>query len=361
MKTIWCAFVALISAAVSLAGAQTTETLDVYLIDVEGGEATLFVSPSGESLLVDTGWPGFDGRDAERIAAAASAAGVSRIDYLVVTHFHGDHMGGTAQLADRLPIRHFVDHGSTVDTSERALTAFQAYADIRQTGIHTVARPGDEIPLTGLNVRIIAGGGSVLRTPLAGAGAGAGAANPFCDGFQFQGPEITGRSGDAEDSQSVSLSITYGEFRAVIMGDLNWNDEHALMCPNNNVGQVQAYFVSHHGSETSGSEALVHALRPRAAIMNNGPRKGGAVQTFEILRRSPGLEDIWQNHYSVVAGSQQNAPEAYIANLDEGEAADGASTPVHMSASNWIKLSAERDGSFSVTNSRTGHSKRYAP
>ena len=329
------------------------DTLEIYVIDVEGGEATLFVAPSGESLLVDTGWPGFDGRDADRIAAAAADAGVTGIDRLIVTHFHGDHMGGALQLAERLPVGTFIDHGTTVDEDERPLAAFAQYADLRGGAEHVVAAPGDRVPMDGLDVRIIASGGAELDAPLPGAGG----ANPFCDGFTFHGEDITSRYGNAEDDQSVSTFVGFGRFRTVIMGDLNWNREHALMCPDNRVGAVDLYLVSHHGSETSGSEALAHAIAPRAAVMNNGPRKGGAAQTFEILRAAPAPPDIWQNHHSIPAGDG-NAPEEFIANLDEGvEMPDGRT--VHMGQAHWIRISARRDGSFTVSNSRNGFSRDY--
>ena len=332
------------------------DALNIYVIDVEGGEATLFVTPSGESMLVDTGWPGFAGRDADRIATVARAAGLTRLDFLVVTHYHGDHMGGATQLAERLPIRHFVDHGAGTDLGERGRTAFDTYAALRATGVHLPVTPGDTIPLAGVTVRIIASAGAVLDTPLTGAGG----PNAHCDGFTFHGPEITSRFGDPEDRRSVSAFITFGRFRTVIMGDLTWNTEHDLMCPDNRLGSVDAYLVSHHGAETSGSEALVHALQPRVAIMNNGPRKGGAVETFQILAATPGLGDVWQNHYSVAGGETHNRPERFIANLEDGAspgAADGA--PVHMGTAHWIALSARRDGSFVVTNSRNGFSRSY--
>ena len=337
------------------AQAQPDDTLAIYVIDVEGGEATLFVAPSGESLLVDTGWPGFEGRDADRIAAAAADAGVTRIDYLIVTHFHTDHMGGAGQLAERLPIRTFVDHGTTVDQGERRRAAFDAYADLRRGGAHRVVAPGDRVPVAGLDVVVLSSGGAVLDAPLAGAGG----PNAHCDGFAFHGPDITSRYGNAEDDQSVSTAVTFGRFRAVIMGDLNWNQEHPLMCPDNKIGTVDLYLVSHHGSETSGSEALVHAIAPRAAIMNNGPRKGGAAQTFDILGASTTLEHVWQNHRSISAGDG-NRPERFIANLEEGAPlADGRT--VHIGRSHWIRAEARRDGSFTVTNSRTGFSRRYGP
>ena len=331
------------------------DTLEIYVIDVEGGEATLFVAPSGESLLVDTGWPGFDGRDADRIAAAAADAGVTRIDHLIVTHFHTDHMGGARGLAERLPVGTFIDHGTTVDEGERPLAAFAQYTELRRGGGHVVAAPGDRVPVDGIDVRILASGGIEIDAPLPGAGG----ANPFCEGFVFHGEDVTGRYGNAEDDQSISTFVGFGRFRTVIMGDLNWNREHALMCPDNRIGAVDLYLVSHHGSETSGSEALVHAVAPRAAVMNNGPRKGGAARTFDILRAAPAPPDIWQNHYAVSAAAA-NAPDEFIANLNEGVALPDGRT-VHMGPAHWIRISARRDGSFTVTNSRNGFSRDYGP
>ena len=335
---------------------QSGKTFDIYVIDVEGGEATLFVSPTGESLLVDSGWPGFDGRDADRILAVAQRAGIKQIDHFVVTHYHADHVGGAAQLAARLPIRHFVDRGTNASEDEKA--AYDAYAPVRAAGRRTEVKPGDSIAVDGLDVRVIAAGGSVLKTPLAGQGA----ANPFCADFKPQGTEITSRAADGGDSRSVSLFVTYGRFRTAIMGDLTWNKEFELMCPRNPLGHVDVYLVSHHGSDTSGSAALVHALDPRAAVMNNGPRKGGAVQTFEILGRLPNAVDLWQNHYSIPGGPQHNRPETFIANLDEGTPVPGGragAAPVHTGVAHWIKVSARADGSFTIFNSRNQFAKEY--
>jgi beta-lactamase superfamily II metal-dependent hydrolase len=345
---------------VVLPGAQRppARTFDTYVIDVEGGEATLFVSPTGESLLVDTGWPGFDGRDADRILAAAKDAGIAQLDHLVVTHYHADHVGGTAQLAARLPIRHFIDRGPNFSEDERS--QYSAYAPVRDRGRSTEVKPGDSIPIGGLDVRVIAANGSVLRTSVSGQDV----PNALCADFKPHGAEITSRAADGGDSRSVSLSLSYGRFRTVIMGDLTWNKEFELMCPRNLLGDVDVYLVSHHGSDTSGAPVLVHALRPRAAIMNNGPRKGGAVQTFEILNRLPASIDLWQNHYSVPGGPQHNRAAMFIANLDEGQPLPGAkpgAAPVHTGAANWIKVAARADGSFAITNSRTGFTKEYPP
>ncbi len=313
------------------------KTLDVYFIDVEGGQATLVVSPSGESLLVDTGWPGFEGRDAERIAAAAKSAGLKRIDYLVVTHYHRDHVGGVPELAERIPIKTFVDHGPSVETREAARELFATYRALRSKGEHIVAKPGDKIPIKGLDVQVVASAGEVIKAPLPGAGA----ANPLC-------AETKPRAEDTgENAQSVGILITYGMFRLLNLGDLTWNKELELVCPANRLGTVDLYLITHHGLALSGPAAIVHALRPRVAIMNNGARKGGSPEVWQIVRTSPGLEDIWQLHYSIEAGKEDNPPGQFIANMDEQCKGYG------------LKLSAESDGTFTVINNRTGLTKTY--
>ena len=334
---------------------RSSETLDIYVIDVEGGEATLFVSPSGESLLVDTGWPGFDGRDAARIAAVAADANISQIDHLIVTHFHTDHMGGAHQLVEQLPVVNYLDHGTTVDRGERQRASFERYVNLRNGGSHRTVRPGDRVDIDGLDVRIIASDGEVLTSPLPGAGQ----TNTACEGFTFHGEDILSRYGDAEDQRSVSAFVSFGQFRTIIMGDLTWNKEFPLMCPNNQIGLVDLYLVSHHGSDTSGSAALVEAIAPRVGVMNNGPRKGGGPQTFEILAGVQSLEDLWQNHYAVLAGDA-NMDDRFIANL-QNFAPPGDSAAVHLDPSHWIHVSARQDGSFTVTNSRNGFSRRYGP
>ena len=338
--------------------AQNThnETLKIAVIDVEGGEATLFVTPTGESLLFDTGWPGFNDRDAERIATVAKENGVSQIDYLVVTHFHTDHMGGAHQLARKLPIRTFIDHGVTIDQGERPRAAFNSYANLRSNSSHVIVEPGHRLPLKGLEVTILSSNGNVLNEPLPDAGN----KNSYCDSFIFHGEQITERYGDAEDQRSISALVAFGQFRAVIMGDLTWNKEYPLVCPDNKIGTVDLYLVSHHGSHTSGSKALVHAIDPQVAIMNNGPRKGGAVQTFEILRSVNNLEHLWQNHYSIEASHAHNAPNRFIANLQNDEPLPDEDY-IHLGPAHWIQVSAFADGSFSVTNTRNQFTRTYGP
>jgi competence protein ComEC len=315
------------------------DTLDVYFIDVEGGQSTLFVSPLGKSMLVDTGWPDNNGRDADRIVSVAKMAGVTRLDYVVITHFHVDHVGGVPQLAERIPIGTFVDHGTSVETSPAALELFKAYAQVRDRASHLIVRPGDRIPVEGIVVRVVTAAGQHIQRPLAGAGA----PNPYC-------ASSPPRAADpSENAQSVGMVISFGKFRMVDFGDLTWNKELALVCPNNRVGKVDVYLSTHHGLDQSNSPAIVDALHPRVAVTNNGATKGGSAEAMHTILNSPGIEDVWQLHYAQNAGKENNAPEPFIVNVDQDEKVG------------WIKVSAQSDGAFTVTNSRNGKTKSYPP
>lgn len=322
------------------AGAQPPNpangTLEVYVIDVEGGQATLVVGPSRQSMLIDTGWPGFDGRDATRIQAAMKQAGVSRIDYLVVTHYHTDHVGGAAALAARVPIGTFVDHGPTVESASDA--GYVAYLDARARGRHLEVKPGDTIPLAGVNVTVVSAAGETIHAPLVAPLAGSG--NPLCAAHQARPDD------PSENARSIGLVIQYGRFRMVDLGDLTWNKEYALACPSNLIGPVDLYLTTHHGNEQSGPPALVHALAPRVAVMNNGAKKGGSPSAWRIVHESPMLLDFWQLHTAVDAGREANTTEDHIANTDE--------TTAHG-----ITIAAKADGSFRVTNTRNQVSKAY--
>jgi competence protein ComEC len=332
------------------AWAQKSKYLEVYFIDVEGGQATLFVSPSGESMEVDTGWAG--DRDADRIAGIAKEAGLSQIDYLVLTHYHGDHAGGVVDLASRIPIRTFVDHGPNVEETLATPKNYAAYLPVREKRNHIVATPGEKLPLKGIEVQVVSAGAETIAKPLAGAGA----PNPLCSAFQpkdeAKEPLVGG-----ENKQSVGMVISLGKFRMVDFGDLTWNKEHDLACPNNLSGRIDLYVVSHHGQDISSLPMLVHAMRPRVAVMDNGAKKGGAIATFETLKSSPGLQDLWQLHYGEDA-ADHNMPEQFIANLGRG--GTSATGVPNEGMPNYIKVTARPDGSFTVMNSRNQYKKDYS-
>ena len=337
------------AAGAALVAAQSN-TLDIYVLDVEGGNATLFVTPAREAVLVDTGNGGpAAARDAGRIMDAVRDAGISQIDLLVTTHWHGDHMGSLGELATRIPIRHFVDHGANVQPAPAVDDFLQnVYAGLVAKARRTIARPNDLLPLKGIEWRIVTSDGAMLTAPLPGAGA----PNPHCAGFvpHTVNPVSGQPVGNTEDERSVGSYITFGRFRALYLGDLPWNNEFALMCPNNRLGAVEFLLVSRHGQHSSSSAALVHAVRPKVAVINNGIRKGGQPETMGVLYSSPGLEGLWQVHVAQLSGAEHAIPRVFAAN----DAEDPQHSPAH-----WIKVSAQRDGSFTVTNSRNGFSKRY--
>ena len=349
-KTLVLAVLIASGLASPLLRAQQKKNLEVYFVDVEGGQSTLFVSPTGQSLLVDTGWAG--GRDAGRIASVAKLAGVSQIDYLVITHYHGDHAGGVVELAGLMPIKNFVDHGPSQEETRNVPQNYAAYLKVRGEGTHILAKPGNKLPVPGLDVQLISAAAETITKALPGAGA----ANPLCAESKPKDenadPLISG-----ENKQSVGMVISLGKFRIADFGDLTWNKEHDLACPNNLIGTIDVYVVSHHGQDISSNPVLEHAMRPRVAVMDNGALKGGAVATFETLKSSPGLEDLWQLHYAVDA-KEHNMPEQFIAN--QGTGGTAATGVPDEGPVNYIHLTARPDGSFTVTNSRNGFHKDYA-
>ena len=317
--------------------APHSEELDIYFVDVEGGQATLIVTPEGESMLVDSGSPGFEGRDIGRILQAAQLAGLKQLDYMLVTHYHLDHAGAVPELAERIPIVTFVDHGPNQEETESAAELYENYRQVRARARHLLVAPGDEIPLKGAEVTVVSAAGKALSSPLEGAGG----ENPLC-------PSAERKEDDSsENAQSVGFVLEFGRFRFIDLGDLTWNKELELACPSNLIGDVDVYLTTHHGLPSSGPRALVHALRPRVAVMNNGATKGGHPDSWQVVRDSPRLQDLWQLHYSVAASQAANSPPEYLANLEDDH------------KGSWIKLSARRDGSFTVTNSRNGFQKEY--
>jgi competence protein ComEC len=339
MKTL----LAILLTLASTAAAQAP--LKIFFIDVEGGQSTLFVAPSGQSLLVDTGWPGNDNRDANRIVAAAHKAGLTRIDTVLLTHYHVDHAGGIPQLLAQIPVGTFLDHGPNREL-DHGITEkdYAEYQKVLATGKykHLVPHPGDHLPLPGfnaplLNITVLSADGVLIDHPLPNAGQ----PNPFCATSELRPAD------DTENARSLGIELTFGKLRILDLGDLTWDKERTLVCPNNNIGPIDILVVSHHGWDHSSSPALIDAIHPRVAIMDNGETKGGSTSVLKTIKAAPGLETLWQLHYSNEGGPNNNTDPKYIAN------------PQGPDAGNFLELDASPNGTFTITNSRTSASQSY--
>ncbi len=361
-------FFAVLLALLLVIPAATLEaqaSLDIYLIDVEGGGATLYVSSEGGSLLIDTGNGGANaGRDAGRIMDAVEDAGLNEIDHLITTHWHGDHYGAMEELASRVPIRQYIDHGGTVESNAAVIEFLDTtYRRLYENAERSVVTPGDRIDLAGVDVTVLASGKRVIDRAISGGGR----PNPYCADFEPQEED------NGENAQSVGIILQLGDLRVLHLGDLTVNTEYDLMCPNNPIGTVDLSVVSHHGQPSSNAQVLVHAIEARVGIMNNGTRKGGQPEAMRVIHSAPGLEDLWQHHFSLLSGQEYTVPGVFIANpVDDQQSMmpiapltnpprgpGAAPPPVHNGRAFWIKVSGQSNGSFTVTNGRNGFSKTY--
>ncbi|HUP03424.1 MAG TPA: MBL fold metallo-hydrolase [Bryobacteraceae bacterium] len=320
------------------------KTLQIWEIDSEGAKSELLVSPDGESMLIDTGFPGYHDRDANRILEACKDAGVTKLDFLVITHYDMDHVDDAPAVAKKIPITTFVDHGPAAVHDFGTTRGVAAYDALWANAKHMVVKPGDKIPFKGVEVEVITSASQHIQTPLRGGGK----PNAACAVTQHK---VWTRPPDedvSENANSLSLLITYGRFRMMDMGDLTWNKEIELMCPNNPVGKVDLFITGNHGNDNASSPALVDGLDPRLIVMDNGERKFGAESTMKTLRAVPGLQALYLLHWSANAPND-NPPDEYIANLHDSP--DGK----------WLKITADQKGVVTVTNQRTGDTKTYNP
>lgn len=300
--TIFSVF--LLSPAISQA-----ESLDIYFIDVEGGAATFIVTPQHESILIDCGSKSADSRDLKRILHVAKLAGFSRIDHLVVSHFHGDHFGTVLQLSQTLPVGHFYDHALMQPDQEYDKDLYPDYQKASE-GKRQTLHAGDTISLkktiVPLRLTCVVSDGKFIQTPI---GVGAGP-NPFCD--------VPAKPADTSDNaRSIGLLLSYGDFEFLDLGDLTWNAEHQLVCPNNPLGKVDLYMVTHHGLDLSSNPALVRVIEPTVSVMCNGPHKGANAEVVSLLKSIPSLKATYQLHRNVEMTEKDNPDKSQIANWDE--------------------------------------------
>ncbi|MEK6397752.1 MAG: MBL fold metallo-hydrolase [Terriglobus sp.] len=338
-----------LAALLTLGASAQKNVLRIAAIDVEGGQATLFVAPTGQSLLIDTGWDKNNGRDADRIVAAAKSMGLSRIDTVLLTHYHDDHIGGVPQLVDRFPVGQFLDHGERIATDPNDTSFLARYRNVLATGKykHVVVKAGDKLPTPGFDAVAISSNGAVMpastaanKTP-----------NPLCTSVKQPTTDTQ------ENGQSLGIMIRFAGLKIVDAGDLTSDREYSLVCPANKLGKVDLLIVSHHGVDWSSSPVFINSIAPRVAIMDNGDHKGGSTSVIDTLRTSPRMEALYQLHLAPPAGSpnpgktpqegpEHNVPNEFIANM---AGADGKNVVVSITAG----------GTMSVTNQRTGMTKHY--
>ena len=329
---------ALCTFGVAAPGAAQSDTMDIYWVDVEGGGATLIVAPTGESMLVDTGWPRPAGRDAERIVAAMQEAGLEKLDYMLITHFHTDHVGSLRELAELVPIETFLDHGG--ETEERNQQWRDIYLEVAGDA-RMVANAGDVMSLGDVEVRMISSNMELISETLAGGGP-----NPHCAGAETRPPA------SAENQRTLGALFSFGGFSFLNLGDLDWDMEMKLSCPVNRLGTVTLYQTSRHGAfDGAGAPAHLRAIDPQVVVYNNGPRKGiTAPHMYDRVAQMPGVEGIWQGHLALTAEGHNTADDM-IANFGESDECEG----------HWLKASVQADGTLTMTNGRNGYSRTYMP
>jgi competence protein ComEC len=367
---------ALLASALVVPAIAAEGTLKVVSVDVEGGGGTLFVTPEGKSLLIDTGWPAGAGLlpspdgakdSADRIAAAARKLGLSKIDYLIITHYHMDHVGGIQDLVKRIPVDTFIDHGPNAEHLKSGEVVppdlaggapdqlYPKYLETIKGHKHIVAKPGQVIQIGSMTDTIVSSDGVTLSKPLPGAGA----ANPVCDTAQSK---VSRDDGGEENTRSVASLLTFGKVRIAMFGDLSWKKERELSCPTGKLGHVNFLIVTQHGSAISSNPASIADMHPDIALMGAGGKKGGDEGPIKVVKASPGLMGFWQTHDSY-AHPEWSGDKNMVANLNPSAAAVAGHAKqmftVPPDEGHAIHAEITKDGKITLTNDRNGYSKTY--
>ena len=373
-----CRFLAaaLLASAFSIPAFAQQGTLKIVSVDVEGGGGTLFVTPEGKSLLMDTGWPSNYGllpspdgakNSAERIVAAARKLGVTKLDYVIITHFHMDHVGGVPDLVKLMPVDTFIDHGPNVEHLPPGVKddpqlpggapdiLYPKYLQAIKGSKHIVAKPGLVIQIGSMTDTIVSSDGVVLSKPLAGAGT----ANPVCDTAESKASRDVGGE---ENARSVASMLTFGKVKIALFGDLSWEKERALSCPAGKLGHVNLLIATQHGSSISSNPASIADMRPDIVLMGSGGKKGGDEGPIKTYKASPGLMALWQTHDSY-AHPEWTSDKNVVANLNPPASAVAAQAKSLFSVppDKGYAIHAEitSDGKITMTNDRNGYSKTY--
>ncbi|HEV2214150.1 MAG TPA: MBL fold metallo-hydrolase, partial [Terracidiphilus sp.] len=295
------------------------------------------VAPSGHAMLVDAGWPDNNGRDTDRILAAMHDAGITHLDKVYITHYHDDHVGGVPNLVQRVHVDEFLDHGPNREDADDTRHNYAAYLKAIAGAKRRIVKPGDTVSIPGLSIVVLAADGAHIHavpgiTPQP---------NPYCATERKWAYDPT------ENARSAGFLLRYGKFSFLDLGDLTGAKEVALVCPDNPIGHVDLYLVNHHGMNLSNSRALVDAIHPVVAIMDNGARKAGMPEAWQTVHDSPGIQALYMLHYAEGSDAAHNSAAPLIANLKGGS--DGS----------YFKVVAHEDGRFSVTNTRTHNTVDY--
>jgi competence protein ComEC len=316
-----------------------TKPLTIYWVDVEGGGATLIVTPAGQSILIDAG-EDLD-RDATRIAdVAKKQANLQRIDILIATHWHADHYGGFSRLSKLIPLGEFYDHDNVPKTlyEDPSFPKLMPLYQKLVAGKSNSLKAGETIPLKGaVTLECMASNRNVAssRQP-----------DPNSNSACASKPAV--KPDDTDNANSLAFKVTYGGFTFYDGGDLTRDIEEKLVCPKNLLGEISLYQTDGHGMDVSNSRFFLNTVRPRVVVVNNGPKKGAEVDSMKSILSLPGVETVWQVHRNIQTKAELNTQPQYVANAEE------------KCSAQFLKATVQPDGSFMIETS--GGSKRsYAP